>query len=127
MIVQAPDVRLVIGHAVRQARPGRSQNGTHAPPPVAAYTWGSHKNISSFFVEVNLMTNDGAYSKPKIETGVPIPSRNKYPWLTGLEVGDSFLWPAKDKFGLSSAAYKRDVNISFRKIDDETYRVWVVK
>ena len=49
--VQAPDVRLVIGQAVRQADRAWRKKGTHAPPPVRAYTWGSRKNISSFFLE----------------------------------------------------------------------------
>ena len=49
--MQAPDVRLVIGRAVRQADRAGYKKATHAPPPVRAYVWGSHKNISSFFVK----------------------------------------------------------------------------
>ena len=66
-------------------------------------------------------------NKPKIEKNIPVQrgSKNKYIWLTDLEVGDSFLWPSGEMPNLRGAAHLKKIRLITRKADDVHHRVWI--
>ena len=61
----------------------------------------------------------------KIDKGVPMPSRMKYPFEE-MEVGDSFLVLSDNRTSVSTLVgrHQNGKKFSLRKMTDGTYRCW---
>ena len=65
---------------------------------------------------------------PKIERGIPIPTRSgPWDWMDKLEVGDSFLIAAGKIATIRNAASHRKMKIATRRSKSNEYRVWRIK